>query len=296
MALIECPDCRKQISDKARSCPQCGSPIKDKTVANQNARRGRGWIWSLLFLVAFVSLGVWVARKLDPAGTERLLADALTPLEEFASDHGIQTRQLRSFLNPSGSHSSTSREVDQETQNVRLQGVIFDEKESPPDLGRYWNNLDGLRVEYFTNIGMIRNGETVFRQSGSRVSFVLNTTIDDPDHAREYNLDMTVRFEGTYRNGHLEARARYVSGYSQEWERGQRVIRNQTEEVHIYPPTDYDESTTIDNERGEISINTYASVDNRDKALFVGHYKINGQPAREVNNYYIDFYYDGDAD
>ena len=28
MALINCPECNKQISDKAKSCPNCGSPIK----------------------------------------------------------------------------------------------------------------------------------------------------------------------------------------------------------------------------------------------------------------------------
>jgi predicted amidophosphoribosyltransferase len=27
MALIECPECKKEISDKAAACPQCGCPI-----------------------------------------------------------------------------------------------------------------------------------------------------------------------------------------------------------------------------------------------------------------------------
>lgn len=27
MALIECPECNKEISDKANSCPNCGCPI-----------------------------------------------------------------------------------------------------------------------------------------------------------------------------------------------------------------------------------------------------------------------------
>ena len=27
MALIECPECKKQVSDKAPACPQCGAPI-----------------------------------------------------------------------------------------------------------------------------------------------------------------------------------------------------------------------------------------------------------------------------
>lgn len=29
MSLIECPECGKQISDKAKSCPNCGCPIKE---------------------------------------------------------------------------------------------------------------------------------------------------------------------------------------------------------------------------------------------------------------------------
>lgn len=27
MALIKCPECRKEISDKARECPHCGYPL-----------------------------------------------------------------------------------------------------------------------------------------------------------------------------------------------------------------------------------------------------------------------------
>jgi len=31
MALIKCPECGKEISDKAGSCPNCGCPIKQST-------------------------------------------------------------------------------------------------------------------------------------------------------------------------------------------------------------------------------------------------------------------------
>lgn len=32
MALISCPECEKEVSDKARSCPNCGFPFKEAYV------------------------------------------------------------------------------------------------------------------------------------------------------------------------------------------------------------------------------------------------------------------------
>lgn len=29
MALIKCPECKSEVSDKAKSCPKCGCPIDD---------------------------------------------------------------------------------------------------------------------------------------------------------------------------------------------------------------------------------------------------------------------------
>ena len=31
MALIQCPDCGKMISDSAANCPNCGYPLREKT-------------------------------------------------------------------------------------------------------------------------------------------------------------------------------------------------------------------------------------------------------------------------
>ncbi len=33
MALIKCPECGKQVSDKASSCPQCGCPISSSVAS-----------------------------------------------------------------------------------------------------------------------------------------------------------------------------------------------------------------------------------------------------------------------
>ena len=31
MALIQCPECGKKVSDKAKECPECGHPIAEVT-------------------------------------------------------------------------------------------------------------------------------------------------------------------------------------------------------------------------------------------------------------------------
>lgn len=36
MALIQCPECGKEISDQAASCPHCGYPISSKLENEQN--------------------------------------------------------------------------------------------------------------------------------------------------------------------------------------------------------------------------------------------------------------------
>ena len=37
MALINCPECNKEISDKATSCPNCGYPVEKKINKNLNS-------------------------------------------------------------------------------------------------------------------------------------------------------------------------------------------------------------------------------------------------------------------
>lgn len=35
MALIKCPECGKEISDKAGECPNCGYPLEDMRVEKE---------------------------------------------------------------------------------------------------------------------------------------------------------------------------------------------------------------------------------------------------------------------
>ena len=39
MALINCPECGKEISDKATNCPHCGFPVQKEKVARQTSEK-----------------------------------------------------------------------------------------------------------------------------------------------------------------------------------------------------------------------------------------------------------------
>ena len=58
MALITCPECKKQVSDKAAACPSCGAPIRpvtDKPArVERTGARWEGW-GTAMILVGVVS-------------------------------------------------------------------------------------------------------------------------------------------------------------------------------------------------------------------------------------------------
>lgn len=53
MALIVCPECRKEISDTASSCPNCGYRLKKKGKKKINSGR--------LILILIIAIGMYVA-------------------------------------------------------------------------------------------------------------------------------------------------------------------------------------------------------------------------------------------
>ena len=42
MALVDCPECSKQVSTLAVACPHCGFPLSRRTVAAPDRRREPG--------------------------------------------------------------------------------------------------------------------------------------------------------------------------------------------------------------------------------------------------------------
>jgi len=57
MAIIKCNECEKEISDKAHSCPNCGSPTKwGNNIEKKKRRTRRGNVQGIGFLIVIFSI------------------------------------------------------------------------------------------------------------------------------------------------------------------------------------------------------------------------------------------------
>ena len=54
MALIECPECKKMISDQAKVCPECGYPIKGKTTNVKISKLSKNKVTAVVIAIAVV--------------------------------------------------------------------------------------------------------------------------------------------------------------------------------------------------------------------------------------------------
>lgn len=64
MALIFCPECRKQISDQSVSCPNCGYPLRDVQPSKIVLKKKEGCFLQTLnlgCLVVLIMLGIAAA-------------------------------------------------------------------------------------------------------------------------------------------------------------------------------------------------------------------------------------------
>lgn len=63
MALINCPECNKEVSDKALNCPNCGNPITEVESYNVNnyetkSNSGGGCLKNILVAIIIIIVGV----------------------------------------------------------------------------------------------------------------------------------------------------------------------------------------------------------------------------------------------
>lgn len=58
MALIKCPECGKEVSDKADSCPECGYPISRKSAPPESSRKNKSKIITAIFVIVLLFFAV----------------------------------------------------------------------------------------------------------------------------------------------------------------------------------------------------------------------------------------------
>ena len=54
MALIKCPECKKQVSDSAETCPHCGYKLKETSVEKHIISKNKGMFIAVLITLPMV--------------------------------------------------------------------------------------------------------------------------------------------------------------------------------------------------------------------------------------------------
>lgn len=65
MALIKCPECGKEISDKASVCPNCGCPLKEKEVDSKFKANNKVKVFLGLIAMAIITIVLVLNSKAD---------------------------------------------------------------------------------------------------------------------------------------------------------------------------------------------------------------------------------------
>jgi hypothetical protein len=107
MALIQCPECKTEISDKAASCVKCGHPINPST-AQSEKKKGVSILRNLIGIVVLLAIVFFVFHVKKEASKPQLpvevkyrkalLSNGLVALFKNTSNHEISV--LATFTNP----------------------------------------------------------------------------------------------------------------------------------------------------------------------------------------------------
>lgn len=99
MALVQCPDCQKEVSDSAKSCPNCGRPMGAQAYPSavpQPPKKSR-WLRNILIafglLVALSMLGNALKSSEEKAAEAQKRAEQATKKEEAPQQSAASTTQ-----------------------------------------------------------------------------------------------------------------------------------------------------------------------------------------------------------
>lgn len=106
MALIECPECKEQVSRSAENCPKCGCPIKKKPGV---FRKFLG-LCALMFLVCFVGLAMCssLANKAKQDIAAKKAAERVTLAKFNQVQMGMSYDQVKAVFGKEGTPQGTN--------------------------------------------------------------------------------------------------------------------------------------------------------------------------------------------
>ena len=93
MALIKCPECGKEISDKARACPSCGVPLYRSTVQPQEHIKHKYIVYPLKWK-KYIPLALWIIGLLLYLYTTISLLNKISTAESSGMIYGIIKRNI----------------------------------------------------------------------------------------------------------------------------------------------------------------------------------------------------------
>ena len=169
MALINCPECGKEISDKAGSCPNCGCPIQPEQEVTEE-KKGERWSFKQL-PKATVKEKEEKPKKKGGCLKVVLIIVAICIVLEIISSIGGEDEKDPS----SGNENQASTEIQNETQETQTeeQGaetpLMLDDELSQfqsekyayikkKDLNTYAVNMPGEKVYVVTQVDDIKDG------------------------------------------------------------------------------------------------------------------------------------------
>lgn len=123
MAIMNCPECGKEISDKAANCPNCGftlqeertplSPQQNITPATRPKKK-KGCLFFILFLViVFGAIGAFIATQDDlfpsRSNNETVNSELITMKEYNQIATGMTFDEVKEIVGSAGEISAQSK-------------------------------------------------------------------------------------------------------------------------------------------------------------------------------------------
>jgi hypothetical protein len=104
MALVDCKECSKQISDRAEACPRCGAPVTRAKI-KATGKTTKSEIWMFLGLMLFIG---WLIFQFSSATDNKSAEDHKSPVFNSAWDGSVYQaeRYLKDRLKDPDSYES----------------------------------------------------------------------------------------------------------------------------------------------------------------------------------------------